>query len=76
MISPTRSRDLISGGLAALLAALESPEQAGPEAVVHADKLAVRVGPRLVAGYRFAGADYRSSVMFPRELPRRWRGLG
>jgi hypothetical protein len=35
MISPTRSRDLVSGGLTALLAALEGAQQTGPEAVVH-----------------------------------------
>jgi hypothetical protein len=35
MISPTRSRDLVSGGLPALPAALEGAQEAGPEVVVH-----------------------------------------
>jgi hypothetical protein len=35
MILPTRSRDLISGGLTALLAAFERAQEAGPEVVVH-----------------------------------------
>jgi hypothetical protein len=54
MISPTRSRDLISGSLPAFLAALECPQQAGPEAVVHPHELAVRVRPRFIAGFWFA----------------------
>ena len=76
MISPTRSRDLVSGSLPAFLAALECLQQAGPEAVVHPHQLAVRVRPRFIAGYRFAGVEYGSPEVLQWELPRSWRGPG
>ncbi len=62
MISPTRSRDLVSGGLTALLAALEGAQQTGPEAVVHHHELLARVGPLFIARFWFGAAGYRAAI--------------
>ena len=47
-ISPTRSRYLVSGGLTALLAALECALEADSETVIHPQELAVKVGAATV----------------------------
>jgi hypothetical protein len=55
MISPTRSRELVSGGLTALLAPLEGAQQTGPEAGVHPNEFFARVRSHFVTGLGLRG---------------------
>src|SRR6516225_3483007 len=81
MISPTRSRNLVSGGLTALLAALECALEAPTEAVVHAHQLRLRPGGEgvLISWFlRVSGFEQLRPVSGQRRLSRPpfgWRGL-
>jgi hypothetical protein len=75
MISPTRSRDLVSGGLTALLAALEGAQDRGAEAIVHPHKLSVLVRPCLITRFRHGATGLCAvpPVVYRPRPCRRWR---
>jgi hypothetical protein len=73
MISPTRSRDLVSGGLPALPAALEGAQEAGPEVIVHPHELGARIGLLFIAGFRHSATRYRAILPAVMRRPRPYR---
>jgi hypothetical protein len=69
MISPTRSRDLVSGGLTVLLAALEGAQQTGAEPIVHSYELIARpLALLLIPG--FAGGANKGAPSLSVKVPR------